>query len=141
MHEQTIEVEIKKYHPKRSYEANNYFWVLCGKLAVKLGISKTEVYHELIKDVGGNFFVLCLMDEAVDAYVELWSKKGLGYICDVSPSKLPGCKTVHAYIGSHDYNTAQMTALINLTIQACHDNGIETRPDEEVISMLKEWCV
>lgn len=49
-----IDVEISKYFPKRSRNANNYCWELCSKIAEKLSnegtiYTKEDIYRNAIK--------------------------------------------------------------------------------------------
>ena len=55
------------------------------------------------------------------------------------PSKLPGCTNVVLYYGSSTYDTAQMSRLIDMAVQACVEQGIETLPPEKLAGMMEEW--
>lgn len=41
-----LDIELKKHRKKRSLNANAYLWVLCGKLADKIGVDKESVYRQ-----------------------------------------------------------------------------------------------
>jgi hypothetical protein len=43
------------------------------------------------------------------------------------------------YYGSSTYDTAQMSRLINNIIEECRQLGIETKSEEEVQSLLRQW--
>lgn len=47
-----LSVSLKRYHEKRSLDANAYCWVLCSKIAEKVGSSKDEVYEQMLQDYG-----------------------------------------------------------------------------------------
>ena len=133
-------VEIKRHRKRRSLDANSYFWVLCGKLAAKLGLPKEEVYRSLIKDVGDNFVIVPIKNEAVDKWVENWQSKGLGWVCDiVGESKLDGYTNVISYYGSSTYDTKQMSTLISLTTEECRMQNIEVMTPQELSLLLEEW--
>ena len=50
-----------------------------------------------------------------------------------------GVKPHHAYPGSSTFDTAEMARLIDYIVSECKDYGIETRPKEEIDSLLAEW--
>jgi len=132
-----LTVEMKKYRPKRSLDANAYFWLLLGKLAENQGIPTDEIYRHYIKEVGGNADIVCVKNEALPNLVEAWKRCGLGWFSETFPSKLEGCTNVLLYHGSSDFDTAQMSRLIDHIAQDCKAVGIETATPEE-LSLLKE---
>ena len=108
-------------------------------IAEKTGVSNTEVYRAAIKEVGGNYDVVCVKSEAVEALCNGWSRNGLGWQTDTMPSKIDGCTNVVLYYGSSTYDVAQMSRLINIIVQDCAELGIETRSPEEIESLLSSW--
>lgn len=135
-----LAIEVKPYRQKRSLDANSYFWVLCGKLAAKMGQNKTDIYRHLIREIGDNFEMLPIRDDAVDAFIKRWGAGRLGWICDiVGPSKLAGYTVVCAYYGSSTYDSKQMSDLIHCTIEECKEQGIQTETPEEIANMLSLW--
>jgi hypothetical protein len=44
-----------------------------------------------------------------------------------------------AYYGSSTYDTAQMHRLLDAIMEECKTQGIETRPQEEIESLLAYW--
>ena len=50
--EKPLTVEIKRYSPKRSKNANDYLWELCTRIAEDQHITKEEVYRKQIREVG-----------------------------------------------------------------------------------------
>lgn len=136
----TYDVEIKEHRKRRSMDANSYFWVLCGKLAAKVGLPKEEVYREFIKDVGDNYTIVPIRNDAVDKWIDVWQSKGIGWCCDIlGDSKLPGYTNVITYYGSSTYDTQQMATLINLMVQECKLQGIETMTPQELSLLLESW--
>ena len=133
------DVEIKEHREKRSLDANAYFWVLADRLAEKTRIPKTDIYRSYIREIGGNHEVVCVADSAVEKLRSGWEQNGLGWQTDTMPSKLPGCARVVLYYGSSTYDTAQMSRLIDLIVQDCREQGIETLPQEKLAGMMEEW--
>lgn len=134
-----ISIELKPYREKRSKDANSYFWVLCGKLAAKLRIPKEDIYREYVREIGGNYYTSCFQDSEVQSVCDCWSRNGLGWIYDILPSKLNGCKIALLYYGSSEYDTAQMSRLIDMVVYDCKENGIETATPNEIADMLNLW--
>lgn len=130
---------IKEKAKKRSLNANNYFWLLCDKLAVKTGVQKTDIYRQYIKEIGGNNEILCIKTNAVEKFRKAWSETGLGYVTDIMPSKINGCTNVVIYYGSSTYDSKQMSRLIKLITQDCIENNIPTLDDIQFERLMKEW--
>lgn len=128
---------VKEYKKKRSLSANNYAWALLDELAEKTHIGSTEIYKRLIKEIGGNNTLVCVQEEGVDALCKYWSAKGLGWVTEVVDSKLNGCKNVFLYYGSSLYDTAQMSRLIDLIVQECKQQGIETMTPQEIAALME----
>ena len=120
-------VTIKEFRQKRSLDANRYLWTLCNKLSVRVGIPPEEVYRHYIPDA------------AVKRFREDWELHGLGRCTEIMASKIPGCTNVICYYGSSTYDTKQMARLIDLVVEDCKQQGIETLPPEELERMALEW--
>ena len=130
---------------KRSNEANAYFWVLCGKLAAKTRQKKEDIYRELIRDIGDNYEILPIRNDAVEKFVSCWGRdadgrKKLGWVCDIlGESKHEGYTKVCAYYGSSTYTTEQMSVLIDRVVFACEEQGIPTATPEQIANMKSLW--
>lgn len=139
--EEKLSIKITKFRKKRSLDANAYFWVLCGKLASKTQQNKTDIYRTLIREIGDNYEILPIKDEAVEKFCQVWQQNGLGYICDiVGASKLKGYTNVCAYYGSSTYNSKQMNDLIASILFECEEQGIQTETPDEIANMLNLWA-
>ena len=131
--------EIDRKPKKRSLDANAYFFVLADKLSAALNIPKAEIYRGYIKEIGGVSETVCVKREAVDKLCDSWERNGLGWQTDTMPSKIHGCTNVVLYYGSSTYNTEQMSRLINLVVEDCKVQGIETKTPDEIANMLSLW--
>lgn len=137
-------LEIKQYRKKRSLDANAYAWELLGKLAPALSTPESiytpeQVYREIIRDVGDNFEIIPIRDDALQKWVQVWTSKGLGWVCEViGASKIKGYTNTRCFYGSSVYDTAQMSRLISLIVQECKAAGVETMTPEEVAALLEE---
>lgn len=132
--------EIKEYKAKRSLDANAYCWTLLGKLQEALHKPKEEIYRDMIKEIG-SYEIVPIKNEAVDKFRNSWSKNGLGWITDTMKSKLDGFTNVICYYGSSSYDTKEMSRLIELIVQECKQQDIETRTPAEIDSLLNSWEV
>lgn len=132
------EYEIKKHRKKRSLDANGYLWVLVDKIARVVGLPKENVYRNAVKGVGV-YDVVPIKNEAVSRFRESWSKNGLGWVTETTKSKLDGYTNVLAYYGSSEYNSKEMSRLIDEVISECRELEIETKSDEEIKSLVEEW--
>lgn len=134
-----LDIEIKKQRKRRSLDSNAYFWVLAGKLAVKLHISPTEVYRHYIQDIGGNYETVTVAEQGSDKLREMWSAHGKGWLTEELPSSAPGYVTLLLYYGSSTYDTAQMSRLIDMIVLDCKENGIETLTPDKLDAMKERW--
>ena len=131
--------DIEPHKEKRSLSQNSYYWVLCEKLAVKLH-SKPAVIHNLhLRDMR---LVERINDKPIPVFLpdteeaERMALNSVTYhLCPTRAVKTgDDGKTYRVYVmlrGSSDFNTEEMTALLDLMIQDAKECGIETMtPDE-----------
>lgn len=131
--------EIVARKAKRSLEANAYAWILIDKLAEATGLTKTEVYRNAIREIGGVSETYCIPSRGVDQFCEIWRSNGLGWQAETFPSKLPKCTNVTVYYGSSVYDKAQMSRLIDALVQDCQALDIETMPPDRLDALLNAW--
>ena len=135
-----FELSIDKVKGKRSNDANRYFWELVGQLSEKINVSPEDIYRTYIKDIGGNYEVLPIRDDAVETWIKNWRGRGIGWQCEiVGESKLRGYTNVICYYGSSTYDSRQFTRLVNLCIDDCKANGIETMSPSEMALMMRNY--
>ncbi len=130
--DQDKQYEIKEYRQKRSLDANAYCWVLCKEIANKLHITKEEVYRKNIRD-RGKFEIIPIKKEAIDTFINAWTSKGIGWICEIfGKSKLDGYKNIIAYYGTSVYDSKEMSIFIDGIVQEAKQLGIETLTLDEL---------
>ena len=130
--------ELAEVKNRRSLDANAMAWLLIGKLSEAIGKPREEIYRHYIREIGVSD-VVCIKSEAAETMQEAWCKHGLGWLTDAFPSKLPGCTNVILYYGSSTYDTAQMSRLIDLIVEDCKEQGIETATPAELSLLKEEW--
>lgn len=136
----TYDVTITEYRERRSLDANAYCWALLGKLAAVLCIKKEDLYRQYIRDIGGNSETVCVPEQGAAKLVDGWRHNGIGWQAETMPSKIKGCINVTLYYGSSTYDTAQMSRLIDMVVQDCKDQNIETLPPDKLAGMMEEWA-
>ena len=134
-----VDVSLKQFRRKRSLDRNRYYWTLIGKLRYVTGEKVSDIYHNHIRDVGGNSVIVCCIDNVVEEVCANWQRNGMGWVTDIMPSKIEGCKNIIAYKGSSRYDTRQMSRLIDLRVQDCKAVGIETMTPEQIAQMMSIW--
>ena len=137
----TYDVTIKEHREKRSLDANAYCWVLIGKLAAKLKMPPDEVYRQYIQDIGGNYTIVPVKESRIRNWERIWCSGHVGrMIKDMGPCRgLDGYHNIMSYIGSSDYDTTQMSRLIDLIVQDCKAQGIETLTPDKLDAMKVKW--
>lgn len=131
---------ISKARKRRSLDANAYAWVLISKIAEAVRLTPDEVYRRELREIGGASEIVCVQERAVERLTALWTDKGLGWQVEPFPSKVPGCVNVRLHYGSSAFDTHQMSVFIDHLISEAQALDIETRPEEEVRSMLEAWA-
>lgn len=129
-----LDLSLKGFKPKRSLNANAYMWALIGKIAEAMRISQDEVYHKVLCDYGTfdtDGGVTQILSIRADAKLTGWL-----YI-HTKPIKtvdLEGKKFTHYALikGSSDYNTREMSFLLDGVIYEAKELGIEVMTPEEL---------
>ena len=140
--ENKLTIELKKWRQKRSLDANSYCWVLCDKIAKELCkdgkiVTKEDVYKDAILQIG-SFEPFIVQEKTYINFKRIWEKQGLGFLVQ-EVSKKDKCIKVNCYYGSSTYNTKEMSLLIEDLIELAKTLNVETKPQSEINSLLKEW--
>ena len=135
-----ISVEIKKYSEKRSLNANAYFHTLVGQIAAIQRLTHTEVHNRLIADYG-------VMDEQINNIILddniPWLRLDTIHLRPTTATRvMDNGKLYRVYLvmrGRHTYNTAEMSRLIDGTVEEAKALGIETLTPDELERMKSLW--
>lgn len=134
------DLEVKEHRQKRSLDANAYCWVLINKIADAIRITPKEIYRQAIQNIGGNYEIIPIKEEAAERFRQIWESQGLGWPCvDMGKSKIQGYRNLRAYYGSSTYDTRQMSMLIDNLVQDCKALDIETLPPEKLALLMEGW--
>lgn len=133
------DADLHLHREKRSLDANAYFWKLAGELASKLHISPEEVYRLYIPDVAGNYVIQPVREDMLERWDRIWCAGHIGRMTDDigECKRTPGYHNIRCFLGSSDYDSAQMSRLIQLIVEDCKEQGIETLTPQEISLMLE----
>lgn len=128
------DVKIDKHREKRSLNANAYLWKLVTEIGNVLNKSKEEVYLQMLIDYDQSEMVSILSEIDVKGYFKYYKLAGT--------SILNGKEFNHykIYKGSSEYDTKEMSILLNGVVQEAKNLGIKTKDDIELERLLEEWC-
>ena len=132
------DIKIEEHKEKRSLNANSYLWVLCTKIADKLTtgynpVTKEEIYEQMLKSYGQSIMIPVTLNSKPDGYFKYYDYNGRSIL----NGKVADWYII--YKGSSEYNTYEMTVLLNGVIEECHNLGIETKRQEEIDALLNSW--
>ena len=139
--ENKLNVELKKYRKKRSLDANAYFWKLLQEICESAELDTIEEYKRRVKELG-IFRQFKIENDNIKTFEKMWTAQGIAWFCEIFDTEIIGdteFKIINAYYGSSSFNSKQMSRLIDILVQDCKSIGIETKPKEEIESLLKEW--
>ncbi len=138
-----LDVEIRKHRERRSLDANAYYWVLVGKIGKATGDSRNHVHNTMLDRYGeldrmpdGSLIPYCIRDD-ID-YLEF----PFPHLKPTQKTLSKGDRLYRWYYqirGSSEYNTAEMSRLIEGAAGECREMGIETIPPEELERMMAAY--
>lgn len=126
-----LDIIVKQHRNKRSLDANALLWHICNELGNKLKMSKEEVYFLMLQHYGQSTMISVQSDIQVDGYFKYYVEAGKGTV--------KGKDFTHykVYKGSSEYDTEEMSILLDGAVQEAKDQGIQVMSERE-ISLLKE---
>lgn len=135
-----LTVEISKQKKKRSLDANSYAWVLITKIADTLRTSKEELYIEMLKRYGQREKQLISIIDNEEAIAMIYRATN-NHCTVVGEGTVNGKQFKHLaiLIGSSQYDTKQMSILIEGIVSEAKEMGIETLPPDEIKALKESW--
>lgn len=135
-----IRLRAEIWRNKRSLNANGYYYILASKIAQKLSCGLTEVCNRLIADYGRP-------DDDIGHVILRsdinWLKLDTIHLRPTTRTKvLDNGEVYRVYMvmrGSHTYDTAEMSALIDGAVSEAKDLGIETMTPAELEEIKRAW--
>lgn len=134
-------LEINKYYPPRSNQANKKMWAVCRQIAEEMSkefsITDIEIYQKAIRD-GNEYQDIDIPNDELEERMRMWGARGIGWFSEeMSPAPEGGKVTVRQYYGSSSYNSRQMSALIRRLIDDAANIGLRIE-DPAVMALLSD---
>ena len=125
--------EIERKKKKRSTDANALCWKLCTEIANVLRADKDSIYIDMLKKYGQSDIVSVLAAVDVKGYFKYYDEFGRGSV--------NGKDFIHyrVYKGSSEYDTKEMSILIDGIIDEAKALDIEVISERERTLLLEEW--
>ncbi len=125
--------EIERKRKKRSNDANALCWKLCTEIANVLRTDKDSVYLEMLKRYGQSDIISVLSVVDVNGYFKYFEEFGKGHI--------KGKEFTHykVFKGSSQYDTREMSILLDGIIDEAKALDIEVISEREKSLLLEEW--
>jgi hypothetical protein len=136
--EKLLAVDISQQRKKRSLDANSYFWQLLTQIADVLRTNKEELYIEMLKRYGQREKQLI---SVVSEGAEIIYRATQNHCCEVGESELNGKTFKHLaiLIGSSQYDTKQMSILIDGIVSEAKELDIETMTPAQLQELKSSW--
>lgn len=137
-----LDIIVKPHREKRSLTANDYYWVLCTKIAAAEKVSKTEMHNRLLSEYGAEKVTDGAFEWALKSPSFDWTKsttehyRPSGRTVRTDSGELPLYWVIR---GSHTYDTEEMARLIDGTVYEAKEHGIETMTPDEIERMKAAW--
>ena len=127
--------DIKEHKEKRSLNANNYAWKLITEIANVLRKPKEEVYLEMLKSYGQCEMISIVSSVDVKGYFKYYEEAGRSF--------LNGKEFTHykIYKGSSEFNTKEMSVLIDGIVQEAKNLDIETMTPSQLAELKSLWII
>ena len=136
---ETYDCSIKLHRDRRSLDANAYAWVLMDKLAEALNTTKEELYIQKVREIGP-YKDFTLTEDEAKTFRVAWERLGTGWPTEQVDYTKDGERVViRAYYGSSQYNTKQMSRLIDSIVEDCKSVGVETLPADKLDAIKEDW--
>lgn len=142
-----LSVEIKKYRAKRSLDANAYYWQLLIKVAEAVHISKPAAHNMMLRKYGQALYIgekiayIVIPDtDQAAAQVDEEETYHLKPTSQVKAGKDGVMYRTYTMLrGSSDYDTKEMSELIDGLVTEAKQLGIETLPPYELERMMSVY--
>ena len=137
-----LEIIIQPIKKKRSLDANAYYWVLVGEIAKVNRTSTTEIHNIMLGRYGvpitkGGKQALTLLPDNID-----YLKDEILHLKPTDNTRYINNKLYRWWLimkGSSEYDTAEMSRLIDGVVSEAKELDIETATPDEIQRMKELW--
>lgn len=144
-----LRISLTRYRNKRSKDANAYFYVLVGKLADVMKVSKAYIHNLMLRKYGQ---IQTLDDRPVwvilpdtDEVAQEIDENDSVHLRPTSETKTGKDGRVYrTYLmlkGSHELDTKDMSTLIDGVVSECKEAGINTLTPAEIHELMERWNI
>ena len=128
-----LTIEAKPFRKKRSLNANAYAWKLITDIADVIRAPKDDTYINMLKRYGQSELISVLSSIDVSGYFKYYEEAG--------ESTLNGKAFTHyrVYKGSSEFDTREMSILIDGIVSEAKELGIQTETPEEIARIKSLW--
>lgn len=144
-----VSIKVTKFRKKRSLDANAYYWKLLTMLAEKIKVSKPRAHNYMLRKYGqcmyfdGQLVTTYIPDtiEAEEQALEqqMFHIKPTSQVLSASDGSL--LRTYRVLKGSSDYDSKEMSELLDGLVSECKEQGIPTETPNEIEKMKALWGV
>lgn len=137
--------DVVPHREKRSLNSNGYYWVLNGKVADKLRISKSRLHNDMLRHFGQVMMIddkpVCVMLPDTTEAEETAYESETVHLKPTSAT-FDGANGVRyrqwkMLRGSHDYDTREMSILLDGIIQEARQLDIEVMTPAQLEDMRR----
>ena len=125
--------EIERKRKKRSTDANALCWKLCTEIANVLRSDKDSIYVDMLKRYGQSDIVSVLSTINPKRHFKYYEVLGKGF------SKGKEYTHYKVTVGSSEYDTREMSILLDGIIDEAKALDIEVISEQEKSLLLSEW--
>lgn len=128
-----LAIDVKPYRKRRSLNANAYAWKLITDIADVLRAPKDAVYLQMLKRYGQSELISVLSHIPLGGFVKYYEEAG--------ESELNGklFKHYRVYKGSSEFDTREMSILIDGIVSEAKELNIQTETPDEIERMKSLW--
>lgn len=147
LQDKQLRITAKQWREKRSLDANAYYWALIAKLSEAMHISKPRAHNLMLRRYGQNLTI-----DGHGAYIRIpdtekaeeMALEASEYHIRPTSQVVTGndgvnYRTYIMLMGSSQYDTAEMSHLIDGLVDECKALGIETLPPDELARMMADY--
>jgi hypothetical protein len=125
--------DLVEHRKKRSLNSNSYMWLLINEIANVMRMSKEEVYLQMLKDYGQSEVISLLSSINVDGYFKYYEVIGESMLNNKE------FKHIRIFKGSSEYDTREMSILLQGVVEEAKALGIETMTKDEIEHLKEMW--
>lgn len=124
---------LKVFRQKRSLDSNAYAWKLITEIGNVLKANKENIYFTMLKRYGQSELMSVRSDIDVKGYFKHYEEVAKVWLKDVQFTHY------RVFKGSSEFDTKEMSILIDGIVSEAKELGIETLPENELISIKESW--